>query len=370
MTGTIIFVVMVTLPIYVAFMFAARYLYARYVLKTKRVRYRFGAEDGISYKEIAIGGVFYSLVIGISLYGTMMGAGSDFMVLNGEVTGKYRDRVSCEHSYRCNCRQTCSGTGSSRSCSTTCDTCYEHSFDYDWVVKSNVGNILIDRVNRQGTKEPPRWTSVQNGEPFALSYSYFNYIKASPTSLFNNVDAENLPNIRYPTRIHDYYRVQRVIPYQSQFTPSPEFNERLNDGLKALHRSRVNINVIVHGKTSEITDDIMTKLIGGKINDVTVLIGVDRDGTIKSADAYSWSKNQMLTIAIRDGILDVGTFDSKLVSDVILTNIAKHYTPRDIEDFAYLEDSIELPKGVIIFVILFCVFGPFGIAFIATKLDY
>ena len=78
----------------------------------------------------------------------------------------------------------------------------------------------------------------------------------------------------------------------------------------------------------------------------------------------------MLTIAIRDGILDVGTFDSKLVSDVILTNIAKHYTPRDIEDFAYLEDSIELPKGVIIFVILFCVFGPFGIAFIATKLDY
>jgi hypothetical protein len=369
MLATTFFVIAITLPVYVVFMFAARYVYAKYFLHRRKVRYRFGADDGISYKEIAMGGVFYSLVIGATLLVAFNSAGDDTLVINGEVTGKYRDRVSCEHSYRCNCRQSCSGSGSNRSCTEVCSTCYEHSYDYDWVVKSNVGNILIDRVNRQGTREPPRWTAVRIGEPFAKRFSYFNYIKASPTTLFNNVDAESLPAIGYPTRITDYYRAERVITYQTKYTPSGKFNELLNEGLKTLRSRAVNVNVIIHGHTSEIDDDIMTKLIGGKINDVTVLIGVEPDGTIKSAGAYSWSKNQMLTIAIRDGILDVATFDNKLVSDVILTSITKHYVPRDIEDFAYLEDSIEIPKGVIIFVILFSIFAPFGIAIIAAKLD-
>lgn len=100
------------------------------------------------------------------LYVTLtLGKAADVELLNGYVTGKERDVVSCSHSYECMCYYTesCSGSGTSRSCTRTrhCSTCYEHSYDVDWDVHTTVGNLTIDRIDRQGLDQPPRWTAVQ-----------------------------------------------------------------------------------------------------------------------------------------------------------------------------------------------------------------
>ena len=48
--------------------------------------------------------------------------------------------------------------------------------NYDWVVKTAIGErIEIQRVDRQGVREPARWTSVQMNEPTSRTHSYENY---------------------------------------------------------------------------------------------------------------------------------------------------------------------------------------------------
>ena len=68
-------------------------------------------------------------------------------LISGRVTSKEQNIVSCSHSYECNCHEVCSGSGSSRSCSNECGTCYEHLHDYDWDVDTNAmgKSFSVDR---------------------------------------------------------------------------------------------------------------------------------------------------------------------------------------------------------------------------------
>src|SRR5574342_424492 len=143
--------------------------------------------DGVSLKEFGLV-VLACLIVAGSSAGIVSCANThDVEVWNGVVTGKEQNTVSCSHSYQCNCRQSCTGSGKNQSCTTVCDTCYEHSHDYDWDVYTSINDtITIDRVDRQGVNEPSLWTAVKMGEPVSVTHSYKNYIKASPGTLFRH----------------------------------------------------------------------------------------------------------------------------------------------------------------------------------------
>lgn len=64
----------------------------------------------------------------------------DFEVWNGAITSKDRTHGSYVRTYQCNCYTTCSGTGSSQTCTTHCSTCYENRYTVSWDVGSTVGN--------------------------------------------------------------------------------------------------------------------------------------------------------------------------------------------------------------------------------------
>ena len=155
----------------------------------------------------------------------MVSQTADTEIINGEVVSKDSQHVSCSHSYDCNCRmvrvpQTCSGTGKNRTCTgggteRKCDTCYEHSFDVDWMVRSNIGSFGISRVDRQGLMTPPRWAQVANGDPVSKTHMFTNYVKAVPESLFHAHAELNgkfdamIP--AYPSDIYDPYKINRAI---------------------------------------------------------------------------------------------------------------------------------------------------------------
>jgi hypothetical protein len=169
----------------------------------------FLATDRICWREFlcVLGAVLVVNTAGYFL--SFVGATRDVELLNGEVTSKNREKVSCEHSYQCNCRQTCTGTPPHQTCHQTCDTCYEHSHDYDWVVHTTVSDVEINRVDRQGVSEPPRFTAVVIGEPITIENGYTNYIKAAPGSVLRMEGvAKDFPGLlpSYP-RVYDYYRV-------------------------------------------------------------------------------------------------------------------------------------------------------------------
>lgn len=324
----------------------------------------------VTWKEVLIGIAVQSAVIGTVFYTGVYSKGHDVQILNGYVTEKFKDRVSCEHSYSCNCRNVCSGTGSSRSCRQTCDTCYEHTHDYDWVVRSTVGSLLIPRVDRQGVKEPPRFSKVEVGEFFAKESSYFNYIKASPLTIFDKNLIENQIQTPSYISVYDHYRINRVINFGSEYRGDfKELNNHLNESLKTLgNQKKVNIVILFHKGTNAFVETVRAKMYGGKINDVVVAIKADKAGTVDTVDVFSWSKNDLSNIKIRDGILDLKVLgDMKELSNAITSTIQKEYTPRSIEEFQYLKANIEPSEGIVWFLWIFGLAFPFIWGYIAHK---
>ncbi len=312
-----------------------------------------------------------SLVLALIIFGSMYGQGRDTQILNGQVTGKTREVVSCEHSYQCNCVTSCSGSGSSRTCSTICQTCYEHSYDIDWDVQSSVGGTTIDRVDRQGTSQPQRWANVKIGEPFARESSYYNYIKASPFSIFNKSQLDEKVVVPEYLSVYDYYRINRVISFGATHKDAQQLNTLLNETLKTVGPSKkVNVVVILHNKGSLFSESLRAKQLGGKINDVYIVIDLSQEGVFNSVAVFSWSKTDMVNVFLRDELLDIGKFDAVAMNNVVKEGLTEHYKHRSIEEFKYLDDEVEIPTWAIWFAMIFGVLFPFGAAYIAHKHEF
>ncbi len=255
--------------------------------------------------------------------------------------------MSCSHSYSCNCRQVCSGSGNSRSCSTVCDTCYEHSNDWDWDVFTTVGTKTIDRVDRRGTKEPPRWTAVEIGEPAAAMQRYTNYVKAAPNSLFNTQLAEEEATTKaalippYP-RVHDYYRINRVIEVGGAKAPKG-WNELLNLELRKLGAAKqVNVvMVFIKGQGREYVQTLERAWLGGKKNDVTIVVGTSEGDTIDWVEVFTFGKssgNGMLVVQLRDDLQALGSVDKFEEGVAIITrNIKQNFSRKEMADYEYLK---------------------------------
>lgn len=323
----------------------------------------------VTLKEGLIMLVIQTCVISAIIFGSLYGQGSDVQILNGEVTGKSREEVSCSHSYSCNCRTTCSGSGSSRTCSQVCQTCYEHNYDVEWNVQSSIGyHTEIATIDRQGLKEPPRWSSVKIGEPFAVQDSYYNYIKASPFSIFNKSELDNQVTIPAYLSVHDYYRINRVIDFDSDYKPSGELNNLLNYSLRKLGtEKKVNVVVVLHSKGNLFSESLRARTLGGKINDVYLVLGVDKEGDFKHVAVFSWSKSDVVNVKLRDALLEIGKYDAVAINKVVQENILQYYEPRSIEDFKYLDDEVEVPTYAIWMVMIFGILFPFGSAYIAYR---
>lgn len=320
------------------------------------------------------------VVIGlVSMLSAYYGATRDQEILNGTVVGKEKNRVSCSHSYQCNCRmvETCSGSGASRSCHQTqrCSTCYEHSNDWDWDVETTVGDLTIDRIDRQGVKEPPRWTAVRAGEPASREHTFINYIKAAPDSVLRMTGQEKdfqglLPS--YPG-VYDYYRAQHLIPVGVQ-VPDLEKHERTLNVINGALGSMKQVNilfVIVKTGDRRYLHALEEHWLGGKKNDLVVILGVpDGQDKITWAGVMTWSNVETLKVLLRDDIEKLGTINRM---DEILEHtrglVAKHFSRKPMKDFAYLQYQYTPSTGTMMFFTLFALFASVGLGIYFIKND-
>lgn len=271
----------------------------------------------------------------------------DRQIMNGEVTKKYRDTVSCSHSYSCNCHTVTRGSGKDRYTTEECDTCYEHRHDYDWVVETTVGNLDIDRVNRQGDEEPPRFTKVVIGEPASREGTFKNYIKAAPQSLFNNQLLQSpMPEVAYPN-VYDYYRINRVLCVGCTVPQviRDRVNLRMNMALKQLGPKRhLNIVVVFTNQPQSYTQVLQARWVGGKQNDIVVLLNPGQ-----WSSAFSFSKTTLVNYEMQDSINAVkfeGDYADAL-SDAIIAG-TKSFVRKHMSEYEYLKADIHPSMGAII----------------------
>ncbi len=301
----------------------------------------------ISWAELAINMTVTSIVsIGVYYAGAYSSL-SDIATINGQVVSKTKDRVHCRHSYSCHCRPVSCG----KNCTTTqCDTCYEHGFDIDWNVHANVGDTSINTVDRQGLIEPPRWTAVTIGEPFTTTQSYQNYIKAAPESLFKRVKAEKylgkVPD--YPQTVYDYYKMDRFVTVGVTVQNVKEWNEGISNILRKLGPTKQsNIVLVVTKEPKEFADSLAYKWLGGKKNDIVVVVGVSTYPEIAWVSVLTWSKFSLFEVKLRDLLLDHKVLDVAQTLKDLDETISMYYTRKPMEEFKYLENEFDPPSWVI-----------------------
>lgn len=336
------------------------------------IRFFSGRKQDITFRETLVNVVaLCTLSIIVWACGTY-GAAMDTQILNGKVTDKKKVWVSCEHSYQCNCRQSCSGSGSSRSCHQVCSTCYEHINDWDWDVFTTVGTITIDRVDRRGSNEPPRWTAVVKGEPAAQTASYQNYLKLAPDSIVNAAKVQFL-QASYPAypQVYDYYRINRVINMAN--APADfvkDLNDKLNNRLRDLSfQKEVNVVVVLtNHKNPDYMEGLRAHWLTGKKNDV-VVVAKPNAGVFEWVRVFSWSKNEIFNVQLRDK-LQGQKIDATFVDSAIGSTIVDSFIRRSMEEYKYLEDDFDPPVWLIVMMVIIGLVGSIIATIIALKNDY
>ena len=298
------------------------------------------------------------MILGVGIARSSVTADTEF--LNGRVTNKLKERESCEHSYSCRCRDVSDsdGEGSHREC----DTCYEHSYDVSWYVYTSINRtIRIARIDRQGVKEPERWTQAYIGEPIAVPNAWVNYVKASPDTILRRhfVD-EEISKVVPPYPIgYDYYRANRFITVGATVRDPNEWLwliDQANADLGAM--KQVNIIVIVTGLDSEFEYAIEDRWIGVKKNDMVVIIGSKQPPKIDWVRIMSWSTATDLKVELRDEIQAIGTLGKR--DDIIASiraHVTKQFVRRDMNEFKYLAASFQPGSGatLVLFLLGVCI---------------
>lgn len=301
-------------------------------------------------------GVIVSLLLAAATYGfSFKSQITDYEIWNGEITGKAKVDVSCEHSYSCNCRESCSGSGSSRSCSTTCDTCYEHFRDYDWRVYTNITDFNIDRIDRQGTGQPPRWTKVQKGDPLAMQRSHVNYVKAVDASLFNfstNVNTaldKYVP--AYPINVYDYHYLDRILMVNMPpIKDLPRWNYELALRLKQLGPQKQANVILMLAKLDDPNFEysVRKQWLGAKKNDIVVILGTPNYPEISWVRIVSWTEREDFKVQLRDALQELKTVDMIPVLNIIQEHTMKTFTRKRMRDFEYLKSEVLIPNWAFI----------------------
>ncbi len=299
-----------------------------------------GGRFRITLKEFCLQVAIITLIMTAGYFIARYQSTADLEVWNAQVAEKKKERVSCEHSYPCNCRPVSCG----KNCTTTiCDTCYEHLFDVSWYVYTTAGERFeIDRVNRQGTQEPHRWSVVKIGDPTALTHNYTNYIKANPASLFNRKKEQRSYLIpTYPIKSYDYHYIDRFV----HDVPIP--NEReWNSSLQNLNaqlgvKKQVNVIIVVTKEGIDFSHELENAWLGGKKNDVIIAIGSKDADTIDWVRVISWSHSELMKVEIRDELMGIGTLKDR---DKIIAKIQEHvetgFVRMEMKDYEYLMASV------------------------------
>ena len=270
------------------------------------------------------------------------------------VTGKQRVRVDCEHSYQCNPKRVCSGKDST-DCKTVYETCYRHPYDVDWIVRTTVGDIKIQRIESRGTMEPPRFSAVEIHEPASSTRPFINYLLADPDTLFR-YSHSTISNYQgkvpgYPA-VYDYYRFNHIIN-MTNFN-DPKFEWYIKDRLRTLGPSKqVNIIVVITNYNEDFFYALMTHWKGGKKNDVIMVYGIDDAHNIRwfrSTSMAMGMNNHLMHNVLRSQAIG-RSLDMIVMIDQINT-IAERFERVSMRELEHLKSNVTVPYWVFIIVLL------------------
>lgn len=325
-------------------------------------------------KDITLGEMALNVAIGVLIvvagyFGGKYSMTADQEVLNGQLVAKSRDKVTCSHDYKCNCVTTYStDSKGNRTSSETCQTCYDHLYDVDWNLNTTLGALKVGRVDRQGLDEPPRWTRAAVGDPVARAHGFTNYIRGAPNSLFSAI-AEKQALARYkqsvpdyPLSVFDYHYLNRVLAVGVNVSDIAAWNQELALRLRSLGAAKqVNFIVVFTKETDPAyADALRVKWLGGKKNDVIVVLGTPAYPKLEWARVISWTDKELFKVQLRDELQALKEVERTAVFDIVERNVKSTFVRKPMKDFEYLDNEIQPPGWLLVCLFLFSAVASVG----------
>ena len=324
-------------------------------------------------------GVVGLIVVASGFYISKGSQTGDVELWNGQVVSKNRAHGEYTRSYECNCTETCTGSGNNRTCTKTCQTCYEDHYTVNWSCATTVGGYTIDAKDwtNRGVyllPDPPRYTSIQKGDPVAKRMSYVNYVQAVPNSLFTPAAADlkaRFANMlpAYPDNVYDFYRVDRFVTVGWAPADKAQWNQDISLGLRELGPKKQVNTIIVVAKTADPSYEyaLTDHWEGVNKNDVVLLIGSTQYPKIDFVRVISWTKNENFKVQLRDAVMDKGTIDRSIVP-LMFEHVSKNFERRRMREFEYLDGEIDPPDWLVYTLIALVLGGAAAVWFFIPQL--
>jgi hypothetical protein len=218
-----------------------------------------------------------------------------------------------------------------------------------WHVHASTGETTnIDTIDRQGLRMPPRWGAAFVGEAYASRHNFTNYIMANPDSVLLGTKGDkkrwaSLVPV-YPDKIYDYYYNDPVLNMGVPNVRLDQWTWIIREANKIVGpRKQVHIIVILV-PTDDRTYTLALKdaWLGGKKNDVDVVIG-STDGTeIGFVDVMSWSTNKSMGVDMRNRIQEVGDLAQRdQIGKIIGETVDQEFVRMHMKDMKYLMRSFQ-----------------------------
>lgn len=310
----------------------------------------------MTWLEMTIASVS-GIVIAIIVYVCgMVGQTHDVEIWNGQVTGKSRVHDTYEESYSCNPHTVTSGFGKNQTTSTEYDTCWRTHYTVTWTSKTDLGNYTVKKLDWESrsvynSPDPANYLAISIGDPVAKTSAFTNYVKAVPDSLFhanltNNFDKLIPP---YPNKVYDMYRLNRALTMGVNVPDLDKWNQDISLALRRLGpQKQANVIVVfVNTPDQNYIHALEGKWIGGKKNDIIVVLGVTNYPKIDWVAISSWTDSQIFKVQLRDDITKIGQVDRSQIIKAIETNTYATFKRKNMKDFEYLKEQIVPPVWVL-----------------------
>lgn len=214
--------------------------------------------------------------------------------------------------------------------------------------------VDIYRTNQVSWGDGDKYVSVPNIViPTSVSHTYENLVKAVKSNVIHtkvpqaDIDVALKSGILrdYPTRYKDKFgapKLNRFIDVTG--IVKADYIHPLNDMSIAIGQQKQGNPIIyVTNEPRSFKDVISQHWAKGKKNDITLVIGIDTDGTIVWSDMITYTNNTDFIVDMQNDFVDKNiNTDSKDILATYKKHIHSAYIRKPMEEFAYLKDNITL----------------------------
>lgn len=291
----------------------------------------------------------------------------------------WNEKVSCRHSYNCNCSTDKNGHES-------CSTCYEHSFDVDyhpeyWTMRwDNGGETEISRENyyywcqvwgnklynielnrdsytNDGDDRACNWDMIpEHSETLITEHTYENRVIASH-SVFkpDHVDSNDVKEYKLYEYPKCYGKQQIILGLNTK-----PVEQKLLEYINGYYGSKKQFKLFVTCwfNQSEIAAERQHSYWDNlNKNELLICIGLNKDTTVSWCKAYSWMDKPSMGVAVEQYFRDNPKINFYSFAKWLPSNIENHWSRKHFRDFKYIK--IEITQGqytaMFVVVLILCI---------------